>query len=170
MGCIAFPSFTWAARVVACAALPASRGVMRAGTTSVCLPFITVRTCGPPVEVLLQSKPRVSELAFPTILCRCVRLVLLQSKPRVCGFGLPTFLCRRVRLVLLQSKPRVCEWIPMACTCPSTWKLRHRHQPGNCEATAHIRRWHHVFEVITDAATEHTDQASDALLQCTKCM
>ena len=39
------------------------------------------------VEVLLQSKPRVSELGFPILLCRRVRLVLLQSKPRLCELG-----------------------------------------------------------------------------------
>ena len=52
---------------------------------------------------------RLSELGFPTLLCRRMRLVLLQSKPRLCELGFPTLLCRRVRLVLLQSKPRLSE-------------------------------------------------------------
>ena len=59
------------------------------------------------LEVLLQSKPPVSELGFTSLLRRRLRSVLLQSKPPVSELGFPTLLSRRLRLVLLQSKPRV---------------------------------------------------------------
>ena len=43
-------------------------------------------------QMSLRRDPRVSELVFPTLLCRCARLVLLHSKPRVCEIGFPTVL------------------------------------------------------------------------------